>query len=217
MTVHDHELRYGYTLRRLDTLVRIGIHQRAAYFGVDTDERYAAGYHGAAELLYSAEEPPTSTDLIRAARDAADHETRRTGEHRGHGRARGDGSVSDGAMPRFWAYWDRESHVTRSHEGGIVDRLALAQIWPRLKPMHQEALQALAALEDYQAAADMLGLRYCTFCRRVGLARSAFLRLWLEGETPGPRWRDRKVQTVGGKRQSMSSHVRRRARRERAA
>lgn len=212
MTAHDHKLRYGYTLKHLDTLVRIGIYQRAAYFGIDTDERYAAGYHGAAELLYSAEEPPTSTDLIRAARDAADHETGRTGEHRGHGRARGDGSRSDGAMPKFWAYWDRESNVTHSPEGGIVDRIALAQIWPRLKPDYQEALQALAALEDYQAAADSLGLKYYTFCRRIWLARNAFLRLWLEGETPGPRWRDRKVQTAGGKRQSMSAHVRRRAR-----
>jgi hypothetical protein len=208
----DVELAHGYTLRHLDILVRIGIHQRAMYIGVDTDERYAAGYHSAAELLYSTDEPPTSTDLIRAARDAADYETRRTGEHRGRGRVRDDGSRSDGSMPKFWAYWDRESNVTHSHENGIVDRIALTQIWPKLTPAHREALQALAALEDYQAAADMLGLRYHTFCRRVWLAQNAFLRLWLEGETPGPRWRDRKVQIAGGKRQSMSSHVRRRAR-----
>lgn len=212
MNTLDVEVKHGYTLRDLDALVRIAIHQRAAYIGIDTDERYAAGYHGAAELLCGTDEPPTSTALIRAARDAADYETRRTGEHRGHGRARGDGSPSDGAMPKFWAYWDRESNVTHSHENGIVDRIALTQIWPRLTPAHQEALQALAAFEDYQAAADMLGLKYHTFCRRVWLARNAFLRLWLEGETPARRWRDRKVQTPGGKRQSMSSHVRRRAR-----
>jgi hypothetical protein len=212
MTRLDMEVKYGYTLRHLDTLVRIGIHQRAAYVGVDTDERYAAGYHGAAELLYSTDGPPTSTALIRAARDAADYETRRTGEHRGHGRVRDDGSRSDGAMPKFWAYWDRESNVTHSHESSIVDRLALTQIWPHLAPAHREALQALAALEDYQAAADMLGLKYHTFCRRIWRARGAFLRLWLEGETPGPRWRDRKVQTADGTRQSLSSHLRRRAR-----
>ena len=210
--VDDIHIVYGYTLRHLDTLVRIGIHQRAAYIGVDEDERYAAGWHAAVELLYSSDERPTSTALIRAARDAADYHTRRTAEHRGHGRPRGDMSRSDGAMPRFWAYWDRESRVTHSHENGIVDRLALRQIWPRLKPDHQEALRTLAALEDYHAAADMLGLRYHTFCRRVWLARNAFFRLWLEGETPARRWRDRKVQTPGGKRQSMSSHLRRRAR-----
>lgn len=213
----DLHVRHGYTFRHLDILVRVGITRRAMYAGVDSDERYAAGWHAAAELLCSASEPPATTDLIRAAGEAADYETRRTGEHRGHGRARGDGSRSDGATVKFWAYWDLESSVTHSHESSIVDRLALTQIWPRLTPAQQQALRALAALGDYQAAADMLGLRYHTFCRRVWLARAAFLRLWLEGETPAPQWRDRKVQTVGGSRQSLSSHVRRRARARDAA
>lgn len=217
MNAHEQEIRYGYTLRQLDVLVRIGITRRAMYFGVDSGERYAAGWHAAAELLYSADEQPTTRELIQAAGDAADYETRRTGEHRGHGRARGDGSRSDGAAVRFWAYWDRDARVTHSPENGVVERMALTQIWPKLTPAQQQALQALAALGDYQAAADMLGLRYHTFCKRIWSARSAFLRLWLEGETPGPRWRDRKVQTACGVRQSMSSHLRRRARSREAA
>lgn len=203
---------HGYTMRDLDQLTRTAIRINSAYATVDTDERYCAGWHAAVELLLTAEQPPATHEVVSAARWAADHHTRRTAEHRGAGRTRGDGSRSDNASPRFWAYWDTDSRTTPSPETGIVDRIALAQIWPQLTPGQQQALTALATLGDYQAAADALGLSYHTFCRRIFTARSRYLALWLEGETPAGRWRDRRIQTQGGKRQSTSAHMRRRRR-----
>jgi hypothetical protein len=205
-------LAHGRTMRSLDQLTRVAIRITSAYSAIDTDERYAAGWHAAVELLLTTDDPPTASDIITAARWAADTHTRRTAENRGHGRPRGDGSRSDGAAPRYWAYWDTSTRVTPSPETGITDRIALTQIWPHLTPAQQQALTALAALGDYQRAADALGLSYHTYCRRLSAGRARFLALWLEGETPAGRWRDRRVQTEGGTRQSMSASIRRRAR-----
>lgn len=205
-------IKWGYTLHDLDRLTRTAIRRRAAYSACDTDERYAVAWHAAVEHLLTTDTPPTLRDLTNIAWRAADTDTRRTGEYRGHGRARGDGSRSDGATVRFWAYWDTATRTTPSPETGIVDRLACAQIWPRLTPSQQQALETLAAVGDYQQAAAALGLSYQTFCRRLSTGRARFLALWVEGETPTGRWRDRRVQAEDGKRQSMSSTLRRRRR-----
>ena len=212
MTTLDLPIAHGYTLADVHRLTRTAIHRRSAYSACDADERYAAGWHAAVELLLTAEDPPTRHDLVRAAWDAADYETRRAAEHRGVGRTRGDGSRSDGATVKFWAYWDRGTRTTPSHEAGIVDRIALGQIWPRLTESQRQALTALATLGSYQAAADTLGLDYYAFCRRVSTGRTRYLALWLEGETPRRGWRDRRIQTDGGSRQSMSASLRRRRR-----
>jgi len=90
--------------------------------------------------------------------------------------------------------------------------MALAQIWPRIPAHQQEALHALAAHGDYQAAADALGLKYHTFCKRIKLAREQFLRLWLEGETPRRGWRDRRRSTPETQLHSVSQYIRKRRR-----
>jgi hypothetical protein len=203
---------HGYTLTDLDQLTRIAIQRRSAYAVCDAEERYAAGWHAAVELLLTAPEPPTRHDLIRAAWDSADHETRRTGEHRGAGRSRGDGSRSDGATVKFWAYWEDTARVAHSPETGVVDRLAHTQIWPHLTPAQQQALAALAALGTYQAAADALNLKYPTFCRYVSSGRARYLALWLEGETPRRGWRDRRRATAETQFRSVSAHIRKRRR-----
>lgn len=203
---------HGYTMRDLDHLTRAAIRINFAYSTVDTDERYAAGWHAAVELLLTTDEPPTTSEVIAAARWAADTHTRRTAEHRGHGRPRGDGSRSDGAAPRFWAYWDDSTRTTPSPETGIVDRIALAQIWPRLTPGQQQALTALATMGDYQAAADALGMSRMTFYQAVHKGRQRFLDLWLEGETPHRGWRDRRRTTPETQLHSVSAHIRKRRR-----
>ncbi|UGT65282.1 hypothetical protein LTT66_18100 [Nocardia gipuzkoensis] len=124
-------------------------------------------------------------------------------------RFRGDDYAGRTDLPKFHAYWTRRS--IGAVDEPVVERVALAQIWPRLKPDYQEALQALAAYEDYAEAAAALGLRYHTFCTRVRHARNRFDELWMEGETPRKRWRDKRVWTPGGKRASLSVHIRRRA------
>lgn len=205
-------IRWGYTIHDLDRITKIAIRRRSAYTACDIDERYAVAWHAAVEHLLTADTAPTVRDLTNVAWQAADYETRRTGEHQGYGRTRGDGSRSDGATVKFWAYWESHARITPSPETGIVDRLACAQIWPRLTPAQQQALETLAAVGDYQAAADALGLKYHTFCRRISTGRARFLELWLEGETPAARWRDRRRKTPETQLHSISAHIRKRRR-----
>jgi hypothetical protein len=210
-------IRYGWTLHDIDRAVRAGIHRNSAYSACDTDERYATGWHAAVELLYTAEQPPTWDDLSRAAWYAADHETRRAGEHRGHARSRGDTYTGRTDMPRWHAYWATIARHTGSPEEPVVERLALAQIWPRLTPGQQAALLALAAHGDYQQAADALGLSRPAFYRQVRLARGRVLALWWEGETPRRGWRDCRRTTEETQLHSISAHIRKRRRAATAA
>jgi hypothetical protein len=70
------------------------------------------------------------------------------------------------------------ARVTPGPEERVVDRVAVAQIWPRLRPLHQQVPAALAAHEDYGRAAAALGKSRKTFTTQVGQARRAFLDLW---------------------------------------
>ncbi|MFE5871615.1 hypothetical protein ACFQ6V_23625 [Streptomyces roseifaciens] len=211
-TTTPDQLPHGYTLHALDQLVRTGILRNPWYQAVDTDERYAAGWHAAAELLYTATEPPLPHDLIHAAWYAADNMTRRSMEHRGIPRSRGEKYTGRDDVPHFHAYWTTVARHTASPEEPIVEHRALIQIWPHLTPRHQAALQALAVHEDYQTAADSLGLAYYTFCAHVRQARAVVLALWWEGETPRRGWRDRRRNTEPKQLHSISAHLRKRRR-----
>jgi hypothetical protein len=79
-------------------------------------------------------------------------------------------------------------------EDRVIERIALAQIWPCLRPAHREALLALAAHGDYGLAARALGKPYSTFKADISRARREFLKLWHEGEAPSRPWvRDRRA------------------------
>lgn len=215
MTARYAEVRHGYTLGQIDKLVRVGVLRNSWYYACDADERYAAGWHAAVELLYTADVPPLPRDLVHAAWYAADRVTLRAQEQRGVPRSRGEAYTGRDDYPRFHAYWNTISRHTGSPEEPIVERLALEQILPRLSEAHRGALHALAAEGDYQAAADALGLTYNTFCTQVRKARLHFARLWLEGETPGGRWRDRRKGQENAR--NLGGHIRRRARLAKAA
>lgn len=208
----DDGIRWGWTLADLDDVVRRAVTRTHQYRGCDADERYAAGWHAAAELLYTAAEPPDSRDLYCAAWRAADYLTTRTAEESGVSRSRGDAYTGRTDVPKWHAYWTTVARHTASPEEPVVERLALAQIWPRLRPAHQAALQALAAHGDYQAAADSVGLRRDTFYAQVRHARNAVLALWWEGETPRRGWRDRRATTEPTQLHSISAHIRKRRR-----
>jgi hypothetical protein len=103
-------------------------------------------------------------------------------------------------MRRFYGYKDGEQytgferywHTTAGHspgpEAGVTERVALAQIWPRLRPEHRAALAALSAHDDYGLAAGELGFSRAHFRNRISTARRDFLRLWHEGEPPSRPW-----------------------------
>lgn len=202
----------GYSLHTIDWIVRMGIHKNTWYAASDADERYACAWHNVVEEIMTAEERPHPTDLIRIAWRTADELTRRAGEERGHGRARGDAYTGRTDMPKWHAYWETVCRHTASPEDMTVERMALAQIWPHIPVAYQEALQALAAYGDYQAAADALGLKYHTFCKRIHTGRERFLRLWLEGETPRRGWRDVRRSTPETQLHSVSQYIRKRRR-----
>lgn len=176
---------WGYTLADLDALTRSAL-SRGWGISIGQPDRYELAWSAIAEALCAAGERPGPGELVRAGREAISgylHDERR---HSGH---RPDG----GPRPSFGVYWDEVARHSRSPEGPVVERLALAQIWPRLRDEEREALTALAAYGEYAPAAEALGLRYHTFCMRVHRARERFLRLWHEGESPSRPWgRDRR-------------------------
>jgi hypothetical protein len=88
----------------------------------------------------------------------------------------------------FELYWWHTAHTTPGPENKITERVALTQIWPRLRPEHQQVLAALAAHGDYGLAASSLGISRRLFTARLSEARQAFLRRWHEGESPSRIW-----------------------------
>jgi hypothetical protein len=70
----------------------------------------------------------------------------------------------------------------------VTERVALAQILPRLRPLNQKAITALAGWEDYGLAAEALGISRRHFTGRISIARREFLSLWHEGEPPSRPW-----------------------------
>lgn len=200
-------LRHGYSTADLDNIARFAVSRNSQYHAVDPDERYAAAWHAAAEHLCAAAEPPARRDLVNAAWNAANIITRRYLADRGTPRAGGT------KLPRFHAYWYTASRPTLSPEAGIVEAVALRQVWACLWPVDREALTALALHDDYRAAAASLGLEYYAFCQRIRRARGRFMQLWLEGETPRKAWRDQRSKRGPGPRDNVSAFIRSRRRR----
>lgn len=212
MNPQPEPIRYGYTTIDIDRLARLGISMRSAYRGLDPEERYAAAWHAIVERIYTASEWPSGTELITAAAAAADEGSRHSLQQQGVPRHRGEHYQWRTDMPRFHAYWESVARHTASPEARVIEKTALMQIWPELTVQHQAALHALALHDDYQAAAEALGLRLRTFYEHVRLARLAVLALWWEGETPRRGWRDRRTKEPSSRQKSVSAGIRRRRR-----
>ncbi len=157
----------------------------------DQIDRLEVVWSAIAEALYASEAAPTKRALFRAGVQAMSRYDNDEVHH--HGMAtHGERSSGFGSAPSFWVYWCPTT--SPSPEDGVVDRVALAQIWPRLSADQRRVLLALAAFDDYAAAANALGLTYYAFCARVREARLRFLALWHEGESPSRIWgRDRRI------------------------
>jgi hypothetical protein len=115
-------------------------------------ERFEAAWSAIAGQLYAATDELTVEDLVQAGRLAIRHYGQR--ERQFQGRAH-DGPAGPGR--NFERFWRAASAPVDSPEDRLIDRVALAQIWPRLTPASREALLALAAHEDYRRAAESLG------------------------------------------------------------
>ncbi|MFF0386847.1 hypothetical protein [Streptomyces sp. NPDC004286] len=183
---------HGYTLDDLHHISRHVVHSDRWHTAGDIEDRYDAAWHAIVEHLLTATEPPTRQDLFQAGRRGRDQSVRQRLQAHGFNHHQ----PSTGTRPRFEGYWFSTAAHTPSPEDRIVDRHALAQIWPRLTPRQQEALTALATTGDYQRAAALLRVKPGTFNVLVSKARRRFLALWHEGEQPSRMWgTDRRIGT----------------------
>lgn len=177
-------LRHGYTLAHLNDLAVRAVRTQRFNRQVDFTDRLDLAWSAIAEFLYAADEPPTGADLIRAAWTAIGDDTDRT--HRSHGWSTHDRYA--GLTGRFQQYWVGSGHHTHSPEEPVVERVALAQIWPRLSATHRQLLLAMAVHDDYGRAAEALDKSRKTFTTQLSEARRAFLTLWHHGEQPSRPW-----------------------------
>jgi hypothetical protein len=92
-------------------------------------------------------------------------------------------------MPSFVRYWAGAGAATPSPEGRIVEREALAQIWPTLTELERRAVLAFAAHGSAEVACVALGMTRRAFLSRLNAARARFRTWWHEGETPSVKWR----------------------------
>ena len=197
------ELRFGYTIAELEGICRKAVIQ---YWGREPSlaDRFAIAWSAMVEHLYACPAPPRPRDLVTVTWRALSHQ--RDCERSTHGLS---GKDPNRPTPRFCRYW---SHGPATGiEEQVVERLALAQIWPRLSPEPRRALGALAVHDDGDLAAASLGLTRAAFRKAIAQAREEFLALWHEGEQPSRVW----AVSYGGRKgrgESLSQLLKRRRR-----
>jgi hypothetical protein len=176
-TVSDLERMAGHVAR--DHNAHVPLHQ----------ERRDIAYHHLVVAVLDAAARPAADDLFAVARNAI------SAAGRSECRARGlSGRDSSREAERFARYWHSAPRLASPYEDGVIDRLALAQIWAVLLPSHRRVLEALAEHGTYGAAAEALGTTDATFRVRVSKARAAFRGWWHEHERPSRmRGDDRRV------------------------
>lgn len=189
-------LRHGYTLTDLHQMARLAVHT-AGTMASAWHDRYDTAWSAIAEHLYAAEQHPHRTALVRTGQLAIYAAVDEQRQAHGYYRRKTDGAQHGAASsPAFHAYWWDicGATPTSSPERRVVERSALAQILPMLTPTQRDAIVALAVHDDYQAAADALGMKYTTFKGYVAGGRRRFLAWWHEGEVPSKPWGcDRRV------------------------
>lgn len=192
MTATDVAVPHGYTLADLHDITRLAVHTIGT-MGMDWHERYDIAYSAIAEHLYATDVPPRRGDLVRAGQLAIYDVISDYRHHHGFYKAKTIGSqAGPGSSPAFQKFWTDTGEPPWYDT--IVDRLTVHQIWATLTDRQREAIAALAALDNYHAAATHLGVENQTYRSLLGRARKAFFALWHEGEAPSKPWgTDRRV------------------------
>jgi hypothetical protein len=204
-------LPHGYTLAQVEDAARVALHLCRTHV-TTVDDAYDAARFAIIEHVYTATAPPERNQLIRLGRRAIVQYLNDEARHRGIPHRAEDRGITVARKPddrsaasgisserhvwetncpvNFGRYWHWQTKPAPSSETRVVERTALAQIWPRLTEAEQRALSALAAADgDLNAAAAALGISPSGYRTRVSKARRRFLRLWHEHETPSRKWR----------------------------
>jgi hypothetical protein len=180
----DAELRHGFTLSQVTALSVFAVRRQLWHQATDFDERLEIAWHAIVDYIYASQEPPAVRDVIRVGWKAIEYDVSRT--QRFYGLNAHDRYA--GTTAGFERYWWFAGQPAPGPENGVTERVALNQIWPRLRPVHRDVLAALAAHDDYELAAQSLGKTYKTFTFQISQARREFLALWHEHEAPSRPW-----------------------------
>jgi hypothetical protein len=176
------ELPHGFSVAEVERLVRRAVASSVAS-SLDPGDAYETAWGTIVERLCVATSRPVPGHLVVEARRALGDQVQADREYRGLP-TRGRTYTRD-----FDRYWDWEARPTRSPEGPIVERLALAQIMSKLTECQRSKLLMLAETGDHAAAAAALGLKRSAFSAGLSYARRKFLALWHEHEAPSGLWR----------------------------
>jgi len=177
------ELPHGYTLAQAEQLARAAactVHTGSTETVADKIDH---AWSIIVATLYEQAEPPTTGQLVWAARKSLYREDRDRLKDYGYA----DRDVANGAAsgPNFRIYWDRPSV---SIEDRIVERHTLRAIWSELTDRDRDVLVAFAIWADNQTAAAALGMPRSSFSTYLSEARRRFFKLWHAGETPSRLW-----------------------------
>lgn len=153
VTMRNTVLRFGYTFRDLDELVRILVTMDVWHLAWSGFERYEIAFSAMAVALYCAEEHPEQNDLFTAARKEITRKAQEDREPAGLP----DNSGYE-TQVSFYRYWWEPCRHSLSPEDVAVDAMALRQIFPVLKPGYRRVLLALATHGEHQKAAGALGI-----------------------------------------------------------
>jgi hypothetical protein len=183
----DAEIAHGYSFQDVRKLAGYAAHRSHWVRAMPAQDRFDLALSAIAEFLVAAEDRPAEQEMAIIGVQAINKDM--------IARMRHEGSSYDKPrdpqgpnMDNFCIYWwPYTSHVA-SHENGIVEKVALAQILPRIKPVHREALLTLAMQGTYDKGAAAIGISRVAFKNLVYRARKEFLGLWHEGEQPSRIW-----------------------------
>jgi len=193
-------VRHGFALHHIHRMARAAC---AADRSMSSDAytRYTVAWSAIAEALCVADQPPTWRDLVRVGWQAIYAEIREMRYTFCQDRDDPNAEVlSKAGAVRYWYVPPGDPEDDR------ISCMAAPQILGALGAPYRDAVVALALLDDYQAAADALGIKYTTLTQRMTVARREFRRLWFAPETaPAITGTDRRV---GSRAKALRTHCR---------
>lgn len=170
---------HGYTTDSLRELASTAARLVDGRLAQDHAHRYDLAYGAIAEALLTAPTPPHPGQLVSAGMTAISNETKAM--HQLYGVANRDVNRGVASAPRFHAYWYGHTPYrgTPHWQDQVDERLTLTQAMATLSDPLRDALVALALCDDYQKAADALGINYKALAWRLRKARGQVLPLFL--------------------------------------
>lgn len=172
------EVAWGYSMADLERLARAAVKRSPCAYRLDTEERYQTAWHGVIVALYGAASWPHHSDLIMGGLEALSRDSA--------GIRRNRGLTDQGKeAPNFAKYWRTVVDRSDGFTDQLVESMALPAVLGTLTSRQYHAIVALAAHDNnFQAAAESIGISVVALRERVRHARKRILVAWYGEETP---------------------------------